>query len=69
MTNWAAMIPRGGLFSAKNKVTLDSPKEFFNFFKACQALDNEEKKFQVILIEKDPKVIVEVRSYLTPNFF
>ncbi|PLW15889.1 hypothetical protein PCANC_14255 [Puccinia coronata f. sp. avenae] len=36
------MIPHGGLFSAKNKATLESPKDFFNFVEACQALDTAE---------------------------
>jgi hypothetical protein len=64
------MIPHGGLFSAKNKATLESPKDFFNFVKACQALDTAKQKFQITLIEKDPKVIAQVRSYyLAPNCF
>jgi hypothetical protein len=56
------MIPHGGLFSAKNKATLDSPKDFFNFVEACQSLDNDKQKCQITLIEKDPKVIAQVRS-------
>jgi hypothetical protein len=63
------MIPHGGLFSAKNQATLDSPKDFFNFVKACQALDNDKQKCQINLIEKDPKFIAQVRSYLSPNLF
>ncbi|PLW14605.1 hypothetical protein PCANC_20419 [Puccinia coronata f. sp. avenae] len=53
------MIPHGGLFSAKNKATLESPKDFFNFVKACKALDTAEQKCQITLIEKDPKVIAQ----------
>jgi hypothetical protein len=56
------MIPHGGLFSAKKKATLESLKDFFNFIKACQALDTAKQKCQITLIEKDPKVIAQVRS-------
>jgi hypothetical protein len=69
LITWAAMIPHGGMFSAKNKATLDSPKDFFSFIEACQALDDKERKCQITMIEKDPKLIAQVRSHCSQTLF
>jgi hypothetical protein len=52
LITWAAMIPHGGFFSARNKATLESPKDFFNFVKACQALDTAKKNVKSLWLRK-----------------